>query len=771
MRSAHFLPLVCALAIFVLSAGLLGCTPEPTGPEVDEDLGTAFAGRPATVLVLDEAAPRLDLVGQGSLFRGRGWDRVEFDRQMGLSFSWALGERARLYYPGRGRARVDLILRGYPVRPEEGDPTQVLTLRLDGIEVARREMPFRWQTLRIELPDHADAPGLHELELAFDRHAPGCNPQASDRDCRPVAAAFARATIVDRSLEDAEEGLEFAYGPRFAADGSRIWLPFGGTVGVSVPPRSRVEFRFRPPSLADCETCELGAELVHRDGAREPIPLADTPEGETAIVAVNERDELATLALGLDGSAPGRAGASLDLPAAFLFRRPLSVPPTEPVARAPDAIVYLIDTLRSDLLSPYGGPAENSPRIAAFASDAVVYDSVSSPSSWTLPAVGSLLSGLYPTQHRADRGPGWNFFHGEEGQSLSEALVDSGYRTLAISQSEVAGPTFGFDRGFDRFIENKYLADDDLGSPQARRIFLTWLATEARFDEPLFLYFHTVEPHEPYAPTPPARRFADDYPPTLPDGAYSGHHFAKHDLADDEIALARLRALYRGEVLDADREFGEMLELLRYLGRYDGSLIALTSDHGEEFAEHGGFDHGRSLFEELVAVPLIVRFPDGAHAGTRVPTRVSTLDLPPTLLRFARPGEPSSPEWAGRPLPPIEPPTAERIVFTEVSPLPGPIAEAGEHQGAVAGGRKGIHSRNGMDQWLHPIPPWQAFLLTEDPDERAPQPPPDELLSRCQALVSPLVEERDERLAEEVEAGSEMDEATLQRLRALGYVR
>ena len=132
-----------------------------------------------------------------------------------------------------------------------------------------------------------------------------------------------------------------------------------------------------------------------------------------------------------------------------------------------------------------------------------------------------------------------------------------------------------------------FLHDDDLGTIQARRILLMWLATEGSLAKPLFVYFHTVEPHGPYAPKGESLRFAESTPGTLVPSAYSPGKFLAENRAGDPVNVGHLRALYDGEVLDSDREFGAFLEILRYLGRYDSSLVAFTSDHGEEFGEHG----------------------------------------------------------------------------------------------------------------------------------------------------------------------------------------
>lgn len=150
---------------------------------------------------------------------------------------------------------------------------------------------------------------------------------------------------------------------------------------------------------------------------------------------------------------------------------------------------------------------------------------------------------------------------------------------------------------------------------------------------PFFLYVHTIDPHAPYDPPPPFRR---DFAPDVPDDIVHQPNLLLPDvragrLEVKEALVAEMRALYDAEIAANDAAFGDLLAALRERGLYEGSLITLLSDHGEEFYEHGNFEHGKTLFDESLRVPLILKLPAGAGAG-RVPEAAQHVDLLPTLL-------------------------------------------------------------------------------------------------------------------------------------------
>ena len=163
--------------------------------------------------------------------------------------------------------------------------------------------------------------------------------------------------------------------------------------------------------------------------------------------------------------------------------------------RPADIFVYAMDTLRADALAPYGGDAARTPRVASFQNDAVTYLAARAASTWTLPSVASLLSGVYPDRHGVMGGdmildPG-------RVPILPGLLKASGYRTVGISQSFVVSQAYGLSNGFDDFYLSNQLNGWQLRSQDASGLLAAWLQQRSA-DMPVFAYLHTVDPHAPY---------------------------------------------------------------------------------------------------------------------------------------------------------------------------------------------------------------------------------------------------------------------------------
>jgi arylsulfatase A-like enzyme len=329
---------------------------------------------------------------------------------------------------------------------------------------------------------------------------------------------------------------------------------------------------------------------------------------------------------------------------------------TEPTAvtTPPNIIIYLVDTLRRDHLGIYGYSRDPAPRLTAFADDAVRFERAFSPSSWTRPAVASLLSGIYPAEHgartRLDKiAPGVEL--------IGEYLRDAGYRSAAFVSNVNVLPIWGFDRGFDVFVdvdsEHKNSHSDAVNDAVFEHL-------DAGASAPFLLYIHTRDPHQPYEPPPP---FDQLWPETAPADATNRPDTKKPPWVTKNIQR------YDGEVSYNDDQFGKLMDRLKNDGLYRNSLIVFTADHGEEFFEHGVWGHGQSLFGEVVRIPLLIKLPGNRHGGSVVDARATLVDLLPTLLSAAGVAAPET--LAGIDLLPAmesreEPPPDERPLFFEL---------------------------------------------------------------------------------------------------------
>lgn len=742
-----------ALLACVAPLGLAGCG--GVAPPADALLD-------AQLVRFDAAAPSYRLEGDGgSLFLGRGWEVPEGDgggADPWQGYAWAQQGPSQVFFRRPAGSSHAFYAHCHPLG-FEGAPVQSIRLRLNGRDVGEIQLAAGWQEVRHPLPAAALRDGINELELHFaNAHRP--SDVLGTGDQRRLSVAFSELAVVPADLPDPMTVIRAAE----PVDGVLTMLP-GTAVELPLPPRRQGRLRL-PEMEGDCGSCTLSVSQVAPDGAELALwqgPAAAASGRELRV----STPEAGFAALRLSLSAPPGSGESLRFPwtpdlVSLRPRRTASRSSGNPGGpRPPHVFVYLVDTLRADALEPYGAPAGSSPRVAELARDAVVYTEARSASSWTLPAVVSLLTGEYARRHGMMNG---KQRLAEEQQTLQQVLGGLGYRTLGVSQSYVAGPAFGVEQGFETFFLNNQLGGANLRSQRVRRYLTEWLLAQHGRD-PMFAYLHTVDPHAPYEPPASYRQLADATPGKLEPQQYRPIVFLTQEVGKDPQEIAHLRALYTGEVAYADAQIGRFLDLLRYLGLYEESLIVVISDHGEEFGEHGGFDHGRTLYDELLRVPLIVKFPSGRWAGTRIDAPVSLVDLFPTVLVEAG----AKPAGSGRPLQPDRLNGQEnRSLFAEVAPSASEHLAAVDLRAIVRGRGKCIESRTGIDQFRRPLPPWQAFDLQKDPAEVAPLASDSELAYGCRVE---MLRWEEEALRRGDQPNPEASQETLEELRALGYIR
>lgn len=703
------------------------------------------------VVAVDGLAPANGFDGLGSLFPGSGWGRPEGGGgpdDWG-SMAWVVGREAVVHAILPSGPPVDFFARCLPYPWDAHAPLQTLELLAGDRVLGRVDLVREWQDVRLPLPEDLPRGQLVDLRLRF-AHAlrPG-------NDSRSLAAAFTELAVIPRAVPDPKRFLE---DQTFDPETGRVTLPPSGGLRLPLPRASHVRFQLTD-LRSECQGCALSFELSGPRGI--PGPLASDVRGDarTAEVSFDTGPRgIYSLWIRSTASRPGASGRT-----EFVLGPAQVWPSREPRnASPPSVFVYLIDTLRADALAPYGGRPEIAPRMNAFAKDAVVYSRSRAASSWTLPSVVSLLTGVYPDRHGVMNGS--LQYDPQRQPSLQRLLGERGYRTVGISHSFIASAAYGVDRGFTNFYLTNHLNGLELRSQEAHGFLATWLSQYAE-GRPVFAYLHTVDPHLPYTP-PPGFRAADPPPAGYPSLA-SG--LPASGMAGDPKAVAYLRALYEGEVHYADREFGRFVDLLKWLGLYDQSLVILVGDHGEEFVEHGGFEHGRTVFEEVLRVPLVVKYPGGRWAGRRVDAEVSLVDVAPTVLA-ALPDGGGAAAFDGRVLPvPDTPRHRDQPVYFEVAPAAGSEAPV-DLRGLVVGNLKCIENRTGVDRTGRPVPRLQAFDLAADPGERRPYPQDAGETARCGGLLEGWSAARARQVREQRSRRIASPEAQNE-LRALGYIR
>ena len=374
--------------------------------------------------------------------------------------------------------------------------------------------------------------------------------------------------------------------------------------------------------------------------------------------------------------------------------------PAITVARkAPLAIIYLVDTLRADHTGVYGYPRKTTPELDAFARDAVVFDAAIVHASWTKPSVASILTSRLPGQHKAVqlRDP-----LDASNVTIAERLDERGWATgAAIANSVIYGAESEFDRGFDVFAGLHGEGDERSKLVGADVVVDSAVAfLRSRQGLPTFLYVHTMDPHVPYEPPPPFDRMFEPFP--------TEGHPARDPRTDYKEPLDRERMIgqYDGDVAFGDHEFGRFVRELKAAGLYEDALVVFLADHGEEFMDHGRWLHGRSLFDELIHVPLVVKFPGNRGAGQRVAEQVQGLDVVPTVLEAM--GLPLPRDLGGQPL---------QRALAKGGSKPRPALAEISHRGFVAYG-----ARTEGDKYVRRFSPDDDelyFDLGRDPKEQA----------------------------------------------------
>jgi arylsulfatase A-like enzyme len=338
---------------------------------------------------------------------------------------------------------------------------------------------------------------------------------------------------------------------------------------------------------------------------------------------------------------------------------------------APRGVLLIsVDSLRADHVTSYGYKSSTQPQIDTMpivhrrlASDGTLFTNASSTTSWTLPSHMAMLTGLPNELHRV-REIGYQL--DPEQPLLAEQFFKAGWRTAGFWSGPNLDPWFGFERGFELYADCSTSRAGDEGSVFAIKdgmsvkqvtatktelkeihdgshVGITGYKTVAAFEEwfaeiedteKFFAFVHMWDVHYDYTPPPEFDVFDPDYRGTI-DGVNIDDQ-SKNRNPPSARDVEHVIALYDGEIRFTDSNIGKLLDQIDQRGRLDSTLVVFTSDHGEEFLEHGNFGHGNTLFEEVTHIPLILRYPPGVPAGAQDDALVSLVDIAPTILDYCQ---------------------------------------------------------------------------------------------------------------------------------------
>lgn len=456
--------------------------------------------------------------------------------------------------------------------------------------------------------------------------------------------------------------------------------------------------------------------------------------------------------------------------------------------RPPQGVILVVaDTLRRDHLSSYGYERDTSPVLARLAAEGALFEDALAQATWTKVSMPSILTSLYPSSHGVrdfpDRLPA-------AAETLAEAYREAGYATLALASIPFVGRVTNLHQGFETVHESGSLPRK-LESKTARELvdrLLPWL--DAHRDMPFFVLLHVSDPHDPFEPYAPYDALWSD--PAFDDEFARQHAAARERITDpllrrfgmptrEELLTAGVDpgpyvahevGWYDGSIRAMDAELGRLVDHLESLGLDERVLLAFTSDHGEEFLEHGRHFHGQSVYAELAEVPLILHGP-GVTTGTVVEETVQTLDLMPTLLELSGLRTPERAQ--GRSLVPLlssaggrgrVPPAIVERLATSHAGAPPPLEAAAT--AVIADGWKLIHHTTPPPG----VPEIQLFDRARDPGDlhdvadRHPQ--------TVERLLELLASWRKSAEASRLPRGEQdtegLSQQELERLRSLGYI-
>ncbi|HEX6904898.1 MAG TPA: sulfatase [Thermoanaerobaculia bacterium] len=414
-------------------------------------------------------------------------------------------------------------------------------------------------------------------------------------------------------------------------------------------------------------------------------------------------------------------------------------------------VVYVMDALRADAVGHLGGRPGVSPVIDRLAAEGVTYRDHRSVAPNTLPSTKALFTG----RTFVSRG-GWKLAP-EDGPTLAELFRKAGYRTGLFSGNVHIGRAFGTDRGFEQVVEEEAELPGRSFNDNAARVnaaALAWVRSLPPGAK-AFLYIHTLHPHNPYDPPEPYRsRFTAGIPSAADGSTATLLAVQKKRIEAAPAVRDKLRGLYTGAFAYNDGELEGFLASLAAWAPPSETLVALTSDHGEELFDHGGVLHGYTLHEEMLRIPLVLWAP-GRLQPKEIAARTDTLDLHATLLQMG-----------GLPRPSGSPPGAPRLAAAS-SVKGGIFAIRSDRYKVIWAPRSGIHW--GMGEGIgRSRDPEYLFDLRRDPREMVNLAGSGGLEAAW--LRSRLLAWAERGRSEEEGEQAPADAETLKKLRALGYV-
>ena len=680
-----------------------------------------------------------------------------------------------------------------PFRAVSDEEPLGVTVSLNGQKLETHDLPPGGRWISISLPVVRQRVGLNRLLLTYDRLWRIRDHIEESEDIRMVSASC-EAFLFEHG--DPAQADRLAEGTFLLPEGVRP-SPRGadGAHGIEQRSGTLLRHHLRVPDGARLHA-SVGVDRVGEGGpagASFRVTLTDEDGGATELASVTAElgGPWRTVAADL-GAWAGRA-VRLDLsltaadgsptPVVGTWASPSVVAP-EPAAQSPPSaltrarerldgapvVLVLLDAFNPFFAPSYGGRPGIAPNLDRLQTEGAQFDLTYTPATYTISSVPSVLTSRYTWEHGA-----WN----ETTRLLDsvptwpEAFREDGYRTVGLTCSINGSSLFGFDRGFEQFIDLYNELREGRETVIAEQVLEPLDGVLAGGDErPLFLWLHIVEPHEPYQPPAP---YAGLYSGAV-DSPITGDAATLWDIRlyrkqPTPLELAKLEAEYEDNITYVDAILGVIRERLEAAGIWDEAVVMVFSDHGEAFLDHGspvlaGMGHGSTVYDDQARIPLWVRLPEGMKpTSTRLSALASNMDLLPTVADLVG-VEPPAGDLRGVSLAPVLFDTAARPRESAVSHTSNRM-NPNRFLPTLAirhGDWKYIHTSGGRDE---------LYDLATDPGET-------EDLARQRPVIAGWLRQelrrktgfRPDTGGLNLETGEvELDEELLERMRALGYVR
>jgi arylsulfatase A-like enzyme len=438
--------------------------------------------------------------------------------------------------------------------------------------------------------------------------------------------------------------------------------------------------------------------------------------------------------------------------------------------RTKNVILISLDALRRDYVGIYRGEKDFTPNIDRLAEDSVVFENAYSQAPWTIPSHLSILSGLNPNSHGAntfsDKVPSFV-------KTLPQILREKGYLTFAYTGGGLVSSNFGFSNGFNQYKEWDGSELPDSSRPVFER-FNNFISSNK--GKNFFLFLHTYQFHDPLeSPEEILEKVSKGKKPIWKGVSISqligGGKGTYKPLKEEEIESIKILAKAESRTID-EHLIGPLINKLKEEGIYDQTMIIITSDHGDEYFDHGGWQHAHTLYNELIRVPLIIKFPYQKFKGKRINKNVRLIDIAPTILDVLG-FNPEKYNMDGKSLIPVieDKEREERKCFSEIYYDPT-RPHIPQRVSLVYGDYKLIVNQL-ISEWEKffsypptPLQPFELYDLRNDPFEK------NNLYSERREtalLLLEMIKEYKRKTPPNVEKGI-INEELRAKLKALGYI-